>query len=122
MKKTTILYWTFTILFAAFMIFTAIPNILVVPDSVDLITTKLGFPQYMIPFLGIAKLLGSIIIVLPGFRRMKEWAYAGLIFDLTGATYSILRVFPLDFSIVFMILPIIIGLLSYMYYHKKIKA
>jgi hypothetical protein len=51
--------------------------------------TKVGVPLYLIPFIGIAKVLGVIAILIPGFPKLKEWAYAGLFFDLIGATYSI---------------------------------
>src|SRR3954470_14106256 len=88
MKKTKIIYWIITGLFAGFMIFTAIPDILVVPDAVDFMV-KLGYPVYFIPFIGVAKVLGGIAILIPGFPRIKEWAYAGLMFDLIGAAYSV---------------------------------
>ena len=42
-------------------------------------------PAYLISFLSIAKILGVIAILIPGFPRIKEWAYAGLMFDLIGA-------------------------------------
>src|SRR5687767_12391808 len=87
MKKINIAYWIITGLFAAFMLFSAIPDIMVVPEAVAMIT-GLGYPKYLIPFLGVAKLLGVIVILIPWFRRIKEWAYAGLFFDLIGATYS----------------------------------
>src|SRR5438270_7838045 len=45
----------------------------------------LGFPVHFIVLLGVWKVLGSIAILMPGFRLLKEWAYAGLMFDLTGA-------------------------------------
>src|SRR5262249_22200381 len=45
-------------------------------------------PPYLLPFLGTAKVLGAIAILSPGFRLLKEWAYAGLAFDLIGAVYS----------------------------------
>ncbi|HEY6446393.1 MAG TPA: DoxX family protein [Acidobacteriaceae bacterium] len=48
----------------------------------------LGYPEYMLTILGIWKLLGAIAIVVPRFPRLKEWAYAGMIFDLTGAAAS----------------------------------
>jgi hypothetical protein len=48
----------------------------------------LGYPAYLLPFLGTAKLLGVGAVLVPGFRRLKEWAYAGLVFDLFGALYS----------------------------------
>ena len=80
MKKTETIYWVITGLFSAFMLISAIPEILIVPDEVTMIT-GLGFPKYFIPFLGVAKLLGIIAILIPGFKRIKEWAYAGLAFD-----------------------------------------
>ena len=52
MKKTKILYWIITGLFAAFMLFSAIPDIMVVPDAVTMVTDGLGYPKYIIPFLG----------------------------------------------------------------------
>src|SRR4051812_4888129 len=89
MKKIKILYWTFTVLFAAAMIFSAIPDVQNTPEVIAFMTTKLGYPMYFAPFIGVAKLLGSIAILVPGFARVKEWAYAGLLFDLVGATYSL---------------------------------
>lgn len=50
--------------------------------------SHLGFPPYMLTVLGIWKLLGVIAIVIPRFPRLKEWAYAGFFFDLTGAAAS----------------------------------
>jgi hypothetical protein len=55
MKKINILYWTVTGIFAAFMLFSAIPDIIVVQSAVDMVSTQLGYPQYIIPFLGVAK-------------------------------------------------------------------
>lgn len=122
MKKTNILYWVITGLFAAFMLFSAIPDILVVPDAVTMISTGLGYPEYFIPFIGVAKLLGVIAILTPGFIRIKEWAYAGLFFDLTGATYSGIATGGFQIQITFMILPIGFLFLSYYLWHKKMKA
>lgn len=119
MKKINILYWVFTILFGGFMLFTAIPNIQVSPDSITLITDQLGYPKYFIAFIGVAKLLGVIAILIPGFPRIKEWAYAGLFFDLLGATYSAIAVEGLHLPMLFMVLPFGIGALSYIYYHKR---
>lgn len=123
MKTTKILYWTFTILFGAFMLFSSIPDILSVPDAVAFIT-HLGYPAYLVPFLGVAKTLGVIALLIPGFPRLKEWAYAGLFFDLVGATYSNICVDGLNPSMLFMILPFGFEALSYLFYHKyyKLKA
>jgi uncharacterized membrane protein YphA (DoxX/SURF4 family) len=48
----------------------------------------LGYPEYMLWILGAWKILGAIAILAPRFPRLKEWAYAGMIFDLTGAAAS----------------------------------
>jgi hypothetical protein len=47
-----------------------------------------GFPLYFVTLLGIWKLLGGFVILLPGFARVEEWAYAGMLFDLTGAAVA----------------------------------
>lgn len=118
MKKVKIWYWIVTIIFAGFMIFTAIPNIVSNKDSVDLINGFMGFPKYLIPFLGVAKLVGAIVILIPGLNRIKEWAYAGLFFDLAGATYGMIYLTGLRPDIIGMILPIIFLFLSYYLWHK----
>src|SRR6478735_3810081 len=92
MKKITILYWIFTSLFAAMMLMSAIPDIFANPIAVKGMHGDLGYPLYFIPFIGIAKALGVIAIVVPGYPRIKEWAYAGLTFDLIGAIYSVISV------------------------------
>ncbi len=122
MKKINILYWIFTGLFGALMMFSAIPDIIVVDDAVAMVSNLLGYPKYIIPFLGVAKFLGVVAIVVPGFPRLKEWAYAGLFFDLIGATYSNICIEGLKPEMAFMILPFGIGALSYIYYHKKYKG
>lgn len=121
MKRTNTLYWIFTVLFGGFMISTAIPNILLDQGSIDLISTQLGYPEYMIPFLGVAKTLGGIMLFIPGFPRLKEWAYAGLFFDLTGATYSVIALEGFQLHHLFMGLFIGMGALSYIFYHKRLK-
>lgn len=120
MKKTNITYWIITGIFAAFMLFSAVPDIMVVPDAVKIITTDLGYPKYLVPFLGVAKLLGAIAILIPGFKRIKEWAYAGLFFDLIGATYSAIAIGGFQIQLLFMILPISFLFISYFLWHKKI--
>lgn len=121
MKKLNILYWVFTALFAAFMLFSAIDNIRVTEGSVVLFES-LGYPRYLIAFMGVAKLLGVIGILLPGFPRLTEWAYAGLFFDLIGATYSVLTAQEFHPMTLTMIIPFALGALSYIYYHKRLAA
>ena len=122
MKKTKILYWTFTVLFAGFMIFSAIPDIFVTEDAIKIMHDFLGYPVYIISFIGIAKLIGALVIITPGFNRIKEWAYAGLMIDLAGATYSVISKGATFEQWSFMFLPFIVGALSYIYHHKRIRV
>lgn len=117
MKKTKIIYWTSTILFALFMLFTAVPDILKVDDAVKFMT-HLGYPLYFIPFIGVAKVLGSIAILIPNFKKIKEWAYAGIFFDLIGATYSNAMVDGFQTASLFMVIPFALGICSYIYNQK----
>ena len=120
MKTTKILYWIFTILICGLMLSSAIPEIINGPDSTKF-TNALGFPPYLNPFLGVAKLLAVIAILVPGFPKIKEWAYAGLTFDLLGATYSIIAIGTPFSKWVFMPMFVILLALAYYFYHKKLK-
>lgn len=117
MKITKIIFWIITILFAGLMIFSSVSNVTMAKEAVDFMA-KLGYPKYFIPFIGVAKILGSVAILIPGYYRIKEWAYAGLFFDLIGATYSLISVFGVDSSLLFMALAIGLGTASYLLYHK----
>jgi hypothetical protein len=90
-KYSNLLYWIVTGLMAAFMLFASIPDILQISQAVS-IFGHLGYPRYLLPFLGTAKALGVVAVLLPGVPRLKEWAFAGLVFDLAGALYSHLSV------------------------------
>jgi hypothetical protein len=81
----------------------------------------LGYPVYFIPFIGMAKVLGITAILIPGYSTIKEWAYAGLFFDLIGATYSIISLGAPAANWSFMILPLGLAAGSYIFYHKKRK-
>jgi hypothetical protein len=116
-----IAYWVVTGLFALFMAWSGVMNIMVDQGSIDLIVTALKFPEYMIPFLGWAKVLGAIAIVVPGFPRIKEWAYAGLFFDLAGATFASVAAFGFMPQQAFMFVFIGFHLASYFLYHKVMK-
>jgi uncharacterized membrane protein YphA (DoxX/SURF4 family) len=122
MKKIKIFYWVFTGLFAFMMFSSAVPDVFSQPVAIEGMHVNLGYPLYLLPFIGIAKWLGVIAILIPGFPRIKEWAYAGLFFDLIGATYSIICSGINKEQWGFMIIPIALGVLSYIYYHKKLKS
>lgn len=118
LKKITIGYWFFTGLLITLMLLGSIGDIISAPEAVALFK-HLGYPAYLLPFIGVAKLLGVIAILMPGFPRIKEWAYAGFVIDLTGAMYSTIAVGdPWIFFIIGYIL--IAG--SYVFYHRKRKA
>jgi hypothetical protein len=118
MKKTNILYWTFTSLFAFFMLGSAIPDIFSTQVAVDGFN-QMSMPPYLLPFLGVAKTLGVIAILIPGYPRVREWAYAGLVFDLLGATWCVFSSGVRGGNLVFMFVPIALGFLSYAYSHKR---
>ena len=120
MKKINLLYWIVTGLFAAFMIFSSISNVTSSPEAVQFISDHLGYPKYIIPFLGVAKILGCIAILIPSFRRIKEWAYAGLFFDLAGAAGSIVAVEGLKPQSLFMLVFFGVLFASYFLWHKKL--
>jgi hypothetical protein len=84
MKAKTIGYWVCTVLIVFFMLPGGVFQVMRAPQSVAGFA-KLGFPVYFVVLLGVWKILGSIAIVWPGFPLLKEWAYAGIFFDLTGA-------------------------------------
>lgn len=121
MKKTKLIYWISTILFSAFMLFTAIPDLLLEKEAVSFMG-HLGYPTHFIFFIGLAKILGSIAILIPTFVLIKEWAYAGLFFDLIGAVYSIMAVEQINIQFSFMLIPFILGITSYIYNRKYFQS
>jgi DoxX-like family len=89
--RANVPYWIFTGLTAALMTLSAVPDVIRHPAAIS-VFAHLGYPVYLLPFLGSAKLLAVVALLVPGFGRLKEWAYAGLVIDLTGALYSHLSV------------------------------
>jgi DoxX-like family len=122
-KTTHLLYWIFTILFAGLMILSAVPHALNTEESQKFLHDQMGYPVYFIPFIGFAKLIGSIVILIPGLKKIKEWAYAGLFFDLAGAVYSGIAVAGgVDPMMLTMLVWIVPGILSYVLWNKKMNA
>ena len=118
MKKIKTLYWVFTGLFAFVMAGSAIPDVVMHPAAVKGMHEDLGYPLYFVPFIGVAKLLGVIAVLVPRFPRLKEFAYAGLLFDLIGATYSMASVGGTMGDFLFMVMPFSLWILSYTFYHQ----
>jgi uncharacterized membrane protein len=86
-KGKLIIYWIATGLLAFGMLQSGILAALRTDQWVKLITA-LGYPVYFLTILGVWKILGVIAILVPGFKIVKEWAYAGFFFAMTGALAS----------------------------------
>jgi len=83
-NKLTKIYWTSTILFAAFMFF-SVMMYLFKTDFVSTMYVSLGFPVYLLYINALAKFSGSVVLLMPRFTLLKEWTYAGFSFILTLA-------------------------------------
>ena len=86
-KTNKIIYWVATALLAIGMLQSGIFAVLRTKQWVDLVT-PLGYPVYFLTILGTWKILGVIAILIPRFKLLKEWAYAGFFFAMTGALIS----------------------------------
>jgi hypothetical protein len=86
-KSKTIWYWIITILLSFCLFSGGLAQALQVKGVVEGFK-PLGYPTYFISIIGIWKVLGIIAILVPGFKLLKEWAYAGLFFTMTGAVIS----------------------------------
>src|SRR5580704_4195705 len=89
-KRNKIIYWIATIWMATGMVSTGIVQLLNQKggqgggDSM----AHLGYPLYLLPLLGVWKILGIIALLIPKFTLLKEWAYAGFFFAMSGAVFS----------------------------------
>jgi uncharacterized membrane protein YphA (DoxX/SURF4 family) len=87
-------YWAITIIVALELLVGGVTDlvhgreVLVVGQPVVLVLAPLGYPVYLLTILGVWKLLGAIALLAPRFPRLKEWAYAGTFFEMTGAAAS----------------------------------
>lgn len=87
MNTKVIGYWLCTVTVTFIFVSSGLCYALGVPQVVEGVL-HLGYPRYFVTLLGIWKVLGGIVIALPRYPRLKEWAYAGMIFDLTAASFS----------------------------------
>lgn len=86
-KRNKIIYWIATIWLSLGMLSTGIVQLLKVEEEVDMMT-HLGYPVYFLTILGVWKILGVITVLIPKFPLLKEWAYAGFFFAMSGAVIS----------------------------------
>ena len=87
MNKRLIGYWVATALFCLAMTAGGTMNLMRAEMQKEAMTA-LGYPDYLMTILGVAKILGVIALLIPGVPLLKEWAYAGFTFDLLGAGSS----------------------------------
>jgi uncharacterized membrane protein YphA (DoxX/SURF4 family) len=102
-----IAYWIITVLVAAEFLIGGVMDIFKLPPY-NAVASHLGYPAYFSIIMGTWKVLGSVAIIVPRFVRLKEWAYAGMFFNVTGALAS--HIFANDAIVVF-IAPIIFACL-----------
>ena len=117
MKRTKIIFWVVTGLLAAMLGIGAVYDAISAPEAVEHVT-RIGYPAYIVPFLGVAKILGIIAILVPGYPRIKEWAYAGIFYDLLGAFYSHIAFGDGPDMWAGFIIGFVLIAVSYIYHHK----
>lgn len=87
-KRNKIIYWITTLWMALGMVSTGIVQIIHMEDEITRTVDHLGYPVYFLTILGVWKILGAIVALLPKTPLFKEWAYAGFFFAMTGALIS----------------------------------
>lgn len=88
MKKShKIIYWVATIWLALGMFSTGLVQLMRIKEEVDMMG-NLGYPVYFLTILGSWKMLGVVAVLIPKFPILKEWAYAGFFFAMSGAIFS----------------------------------
>lgn len=86
-KRNKIIYWIATLWLSLGMFSSGLLQFLQGKDQVDFIT-NLGYPAYFLKLIGVWKILGVIAVLIPRYPLLKEWAYAGFFFTMSGAIYS----------------------------------
>jgi len=90
-KRNKIIYWIATVWLTLGMTSTGIVQLMKMKEE-TVMMAHLGYPLYFLTLLGIWKILGVIAILIPKFPLLKEWAYAGFFFAMSGAVFSHLAV------------------------------
>lgn len=86
-KRDKIIYWIATVWLSLGMVSTGIVQIIRMDEEVEKMA-ELGYPTYFLTIIGIWKILGAVTILLPKLPLIKEWAYAGFFFLMTGAIFT----------------------------------
>ena len=86
-KRNKIIYWISTAWLSLGMLSTGIVQLIKMKEEADMFA-RLGYPLYFLTLLGIWKILGVVAVLVPKFPLLKEWAYAGFFFAMSGAVFS----------------------------------
>jgi len=86
-KRNKIIYWIATLWLALGMTSTGVVQLMKMQEEVDMFI-RLGYPLYFLTMLGVWKILGVVAVLVPKFPLLKEWAYAGFFFAMSGAILS----------------------------------
>ncbi|HEV3223359.1 MAG TPA: DoxX family protein [Puia sp.] len=87
-KRNKIIYWVTTVFLAFGMLAQGLAQLFHTKGYVEIINVHLGYPIYFMNIIGVWKILGVIAILIPQFKLLKEWAYAGFFFVMSGALFS----------------------------------
>lgn len=117
MKKDKIIYWTATTF--VFLFEGVMPALTGHTELAKEGIRNLGYPEYFGVMLTVAKVMGSLALIIPAIpKRVKEWAYAGLTFELVAAFISHWAVDGLNALTFFPIFILAVLMVSYIYFHK----
>jgi len=86
-KRNKIIYWIATVWLALGMTSTGVVQFIKMKEEADMMA-RLGYPLYFLTILAVWKFLGVVAVLVPKFPLVKEWAYAGFFFAMTGAVFS----------------------------------
>ncbi|MCF2494472.1 DoxX family protein [Dyadobacter chenhuakuii] len=86
-KRNKIIYWIATVWLSLGMVSSGAVQIIKLKEEVDMMT-HLGYPLYFLTIIGVWKMLGVVVVLLPRLPLVKEWAYAGFFFTMSGAVFS----------------------------------
>lgn len=117
MKKDKIIFWITTSLI--FLFEGVMPALTGHTEMAKEGIKHLGYPEYFGTMLVVFKVLGTLVLMIPQIpARVKEWAYAGFAIDFIAAFVSLMAVDGLNGLTFFPIIPLVILIISYIYFHK----
>lgn len=87
-KSDKIIYWIATLWLSLGMVSTGVVQLMRTPEEMERTADHLGYPAYFLILLGAWKILGVVAVLIPKFPLVKEWAYAGFFFAMSGAIFS----------------------------------